>query len=348
MFCPNCGNKLPDGARFCGNCGSQVNVTSISQTNNQELPEQEDVQIKTEQVEPKQEVQTVTEQKEVQKEDAKIENQSYKTGASNEIGEVAYGNDGTIGYGKTSKVIPGPGKVIGSSFKSFFSSFASIFKDPKKLIPIIILAVVWIVLDILKASGINPLPTKILSFLTFANGGMNGGFFGFIGGIFGKGLFAGALVSLIGLFKRKGGKKRSFKEMFSGSFGCVLETLGAYLFGIGISIFLYLFISGGALRMAFMAGIAGSFVSAKSVLSNGFLNKLLVSITSKGKTKASPIPSAILRGLSVGFAFSAILSLINITLIFIILGSLLFVGGLVLMILQATGVVKMGKGASAQ
>lgn len=31
MFCPNCGNELPDGNRFCGNCGSVVetNITPL-------------------------------------------------------------------------------------------------------------------------------------------------------------------------------------------------------------------------------------------------------------------------------------------------------------------------------
>lgn len=27
MFCPNCGNQLPDGSRFCGKCGTQLDVS---------------------------------------------------------------------------------------------------------------------------------------------------------------------------------------------------------------------------------------------------------------------------------------------------------------------------------
>ena len=26
MFCPNCGNQLPDTAKFCGSCGAQMNA----------------------------------------------------------------------------------------------------------------------------------------------------------------------------------------------------------------------------------------------------------------------------------------------------------------------------------
>ncbi len=27
MFCPNCGNKLPDGTKFCSSCGTQLTDT---------------------------------------------------------------------------------------------------------------------------------------------------------------------------------------------------------------------------------------------------------------------------------------------------------------------------------
>ena len=29
MYCINCGTKLPDGAKFCFECGSPVNVASV-------------------------------------------------------------------------------------------------------------------------------------------------------------------------------------------------------------------------------------------------------------------------------------------------------------------------------
>ena len=40
MFCPNCGNQLPDNSKFCGNCGSQIGSTlnhSYSPSNNGQL-----------------------------------------------------------------------------------------------------------------------------------------------------------------------------------------------------------------------------------------------------------------------------------------------------------------------
>ena len=275
------------------------------------------------------------------------ESQAFRFSALNVSGEAAYGAIGNTAMSAVSNAIPGPGKLIGTSVKQFFTSIGAAFKDPKRLIPAITLAVVWLTLNILQACGINPIPAQILSFLTFSNGGMSGGVIGAIGGILGKGIFAGALVSLIGLFTRKGGAKLSFGETLKGAFGISLDTLWAYLTGIGAAMLLYLFISGGATRISFMGGIAAAFLSARAALSGGFLQKLFGSFTNS-KSPSNPNVSGIIRGLSVGFATSAFIGLSNINLILIITGSVLLVGGIVMMILQATGVVKLGKGASVQ
>ena len=78
-------------------------------------------------------------------------------------------------------------------------------------------------------------------------------------------------------------------------------------------------------------------------MSGGFLGRLLASFT-KGKTVSNPQVQGILRGLSVGFGAAALIGLSDIDLILIIAGSVLLAGGAVMMILQATGAVKLGKG----
>ncbi|MCR5457378.1 MAG: zinc ribbon domain-containing protein [Clostridiales bacterium] len=322
MKCNKCGNEIPEGATVCDKCGQPVE--EVSKTENQE-PEQNTEPVQSE--EPKQ----------------------FSFNASATVGESAMGSIGTKIAGAVTGVIPGPGQVIVSSVKSFFASIKAAFKDPKKLIPAIVLAVIWLVLNILQACGINPIPTQILSFLTFANGGMSGGILGAIGGILGKGLFVGAIGSIIKRIttKNKSGK-RSFAESIKGAFGFSSDALGAYILGAGLAFFLFLFISGGATRISFLGGIAAAYLAGMSVLNNGFLTRLLTSITSKGKTKASPIPQGIIKGLTAGFALSSFLGLINSWLVILITGSVLLVAGIVLMILQLTGVLKIGKEASAK
>ena len=332
MFCSKCGNKLPDNAKFCDKCGNPVGVFPNHQTVNKQ-PSVQTPPMKT----PAQ--------------NASVQHaaapQAFRFSAPSVSGEAAYGTIGNAAMSAVSNTIPGPGKVIGTSVKRFFTSVGAAFKAPKRLIPAFVLAVVWLVLNILQACGINPIPTKILSFFTFANGGMSGGVIGAIGGILGKGIFAGALVSLIGLFTRKGGAKRSFGETLKGAFGVSLDTLWAYLCGIGTAMLLYLFISGGATRISFMGGAAAAFLAARAALNNGFLKNLLGSFT-KSKSPSNPSVSGIIRGLSVGFGAAALIGLSNVNLILVITGSLLLVGGIVMMILQATGVVTLGKGAKVQ
>ncbi len=322
MFCPKCGNKLPDNARFCDKCGNPVSGVQS------DIP-------------PKK-----ADEQRIQPPEQSVR-RTFGFAASAAAGEAALGSYGGGPAGAISGVIPGPAKVIGAGLKSLFTSIGSSFKDPKRLIPAFVIAAVWLVLNILQACGINPVPTRILSFLTFANGGMSGGFFGAIGGIIGKGIFAGALVSLIGLFTRKGGEKRSFKDTVKGAFGVSLGTLWPYICGIGAAMLLYLFISGGATRISFTGGVAASFLAARAVLNNGFMRRLLGSFT-KSKSPSHPNVSGLIRGLSVGFAASALIGLSGVNLILVITGSVLFAGGIVMMILQAAGVVKLGKGAKVQ
>lgn len=41
LFCPYCGTRLDDGARFCKNCGAQVEKTNPldTKTGNKNMPE---------------------------------------------------------------------------------------------------------------------------------------------------------------------------------------------------------------------------------------------------------------------------------------------------------------------
>ena len=319
MVCPNCGKPLPDGARFCGECGAQIRQEAAPEPKAAEAKAPaEDLGLQP------------------------VETKETELPAQQTPGETAVA---LVGGGK----IPGPFSVIGSRIKGWFSSIGSSLKNPKKLIPVFVLAGVWIVLIILYCFGVSVLPVKIASFLTFAEGGLHGGWAGAVGGILGKTIFAGALMSFFSLFTRKEkGAKRSIGETFKGAFGFTNETLWAWLTGIGAAMLLYLFFSGGETKMSFMVGIAGAFLAARSALNNGFLRQLLSSFSSKGKTQAGPNAGGLVRGLSVGFILAALTGLSGIPLIQIIAGGVLFVGGIVLMILQAAGVVKIGKEAGAQ
>lgn len=261
-------------------------------------------------------------------------------------GEMACDALKTQALGAVSGVIPGPLKLIAAEVKKLISAVSSAIREPKKLIPVFILAGLWLILDILQALGVKAGPVRVLSFLTFASGGMTGGLSGLIGGVVGKGIFAGALLTVVGSLTRKGGAKLPLGQMVKGAVRVSLDTLGPYLTGVGAALALYMVISGGAVRASFMGGIAAAFLAARSVVQSGFVYRLAASFSAKGKEKAGPGADAFVRGLSVGFAGAALLGLTGIALIPQILGRLLIIAGIVLTVLVKFGVIKPGKGAA--
>ncbi|NLD99317.1 MAG: zinc-ribbon domain-containing protein, partial [Fibrobacter sp.] len=93
---------------------------------------------------------------------------------------------------------------MGKFISQYIRKSLKVLKDPKQMIPTIVLGLFWLVLALLGSFGINPLPVRILSFLTFAQGGMFGGVLGAIGGILGKVVVAAFLNAfIIPLFQKK-------------------------------------------------------------------------------------------------------------------------------------------------
>jgi len=245
-------------------------------------------------------------------------------------------------------LIPGPFRTLGGGIKNFFVSLKTAFKNPKTLIPALLLAVVWLVLSILDSAGVQAKYLDTASFLTFAKGGISNSVSVIVGGILGKGLIAGAVTSLILSFTRKNkGKKVSLIQKIKGSLGVSGDCICPYLFGMGLAALLYRFISGGDVKGALMAGLATSYVAGKSALSGGFLSRFVSSLTSKGKAKAGPGAGGFVRGIALGSALAAGLGQLDKPVVILILGAALTLIGLVLTILQAAKPKNPGKEGQA-
>lgn len=93
---------------------------------------------------------------------------------------------------------------MGKFISQYIRKSLKVLKNPKQMIPTIVLGLFWLVLALLGSFGIDPLPVRILSFLTFAQGGMFGGVLGAVGGILGKIVVAAFLNAIIiPLFQKK-------------------------------------------------------------------------------------------------------------------------------------------------
>lgn len=191
-----------------------------------------------------------------------------------------------------------------------------VLKNPKQMIPTVILGIFWLVLALLGSFGINPLPVRILSFLTFAQGGMFGGVFGAVGGILGKIVVAAFLNAvIIPLFQKKapfsgigGGIKGFFKSLAVKSISSITPLLG----GLGISLLLYAFMnSSQSLQNSIVGIIAFVMLLQNMGRQGGFLWGLVFSIAgslSKGKTPSYIGVTRCLSGMTLGFALAVSLS----------------------------------------
>lgn len=356
MFCTKCGNQLIENARFCTKCGAPVRSKATAPAQPEPgpapapgvpdpMPNPAAAAEKTTAPE-KQPAESKPATAETKPDATETKPEIFKFHAPKAKGEAVLGTLKQKVSGAASDVIPGPGKEIVSSVKNFFTSLGAFFKNPLLMIPTVLFTLIipgiWMLLNILQANGINPWPLKILSFLSCANGGMSGGFFGGFGGIIGKGVFVAGVVTLFSMiFRKKSSSKRSFGEMLKGSFGVNRDTLGVYFTGIGIALLLYLFITGGATRISALCGIAAMVISATSALNNGFSVRIINSITSHGKNSAGPAGAGLMRGFAVGYAASAIFGIITGTRIIPVILALHFLfAGVVLVILTLVGVIK--------
>ena len=103
-------------------------------------------------------------------------------------GEVILGAFGLGGQTST-------GELIASRFKELPKKLGQFFKDPKKLLPVLGMVVLWLITYLLRAFGVDGIPAKILSFITFAGSSSFSNPLALLGGLVGKGIFAAAVTS---------------------------------------------------------------------------------------------------------------------------------------------------------
>lgn len=239
---------------------------------------------------------------------AAVSAESFAVQAS-QAGEFALGDFDVAGkllssVGGQAEEIISPIKAIFGTIGSFFKGLFSLFGKPKNLIIAIIMIVLWVVLGILQGNPSEPV--KILSWLTFAQGGLDrNGITGLVGGILGKGTVAAALGSLF-----TGGIPNFFKGIGSALKGTgEKRSIVSLVIGAVLGTVLYFAFTGPELasKATAMAGIAGAVLSLESIgRKEGPLYSLAQSLTSKVQDGVRTVQSgkaqSLLSGLFLGFA----------------------------------------------
>jgi len=234
-----------------------------------------------------------------------------------------------------------PLKVLTQGISSLFSNFKTVFKSKRKLIPALALAVIWMVLILLRLLGVNAMPVNILSFLTFAQGGLSPNLFHIIGGVIGKGVFAGLVLSFFSGQNPLQNFTSGIKQISNLIFTKSLNEIAALLIGAGAALIAYNFMAGQASLEMSMAAVAGFILSLRALGNRtGFLKSFVYSVVAKikrGKQVDTVYVNRIIAGMSMGFVLSMPLSLTNILTIGYLAGFLLLIAGIVLSITSGKG-----------
>ena len=287
-LCTSCGTALSEGAKFCTKCGANA------------APVPEESGARSEQAVPKHGAVLTKVEKQI-KNEVKTKASAYaqsvlsdRVPAFQSAGELALPSE------LSPNLVDFTGEGLLSLLKSGFRGLAGGFKktlgDKKRLVVVIALAVVWLLVNLLAAFDIFPLPVRILSLLTAARGSL-------IGGSVGKGLVAAFLAQLVTdkgtLQSLKGGVGKLTSTFKGGNKGYAPLLLGA---GVGL-IVCNLMISSNLQNS--MVCIAGFALSAKALTRNGFLRRLISTLIPKSNNVTV---TAVMGGWTLGFALFAAVS----------------------------------------
>ncbi len=227
--------------------------------------------------------------------------------------------------------------------KQLSDGFKELLKHPVKLLPTIIIVVIWLLFSMLSAFNIGGPILRFLCGLTYSNGGMYGGFFGALGGIFGKAVFAAFINAVVFAIadKKKLFSADGLKGVLKLSAAGGLAAAGPFVTAGGVGLLLYWFFNITSDVQNCIIGLVGAVtvVSAagkqNGLLFNigfGILNKL-----SKGKAPSKMSVSRVLTGFSMGFALGFALTFIRNSLVLVIIGAVLVVAGIVASIIGGKG-----------
>ena len=321
-YCGNCGHPLSDGEKFCGNCGQPVNTIKENRNMAAEskIESVEENETPSSQKEPVKENETPSRKKEPADESA---NENPQKGAVKQ--------------------------KEGGFIATLVNELKDLIRHPKKLLPTIILSVVWMVFSMLSTFGANIPVLRFLYTLTYSNGGMFGGLFGAVGGIFGKAVFAAVVNTIIlSLIEKKNpfaDGVKSLKQVFSKASFSGLSAISPFLIGAGTGLVLYWFFNITSSPVNCAVSVVAA-VGAFSALGkkNGIITSLVYTVTgklTKGRFPSQVTVNRTITGFSAGFALGLPLTFVRFGWLLFLIGAILLTVGIIFSIIGKKGLKKI-------
>ena len=235
-------------------------------------------------------------------------------------------------------------------FTALINELKNLLKNPKKLIPTFVLCAVWLVFSLMSGFGANIPVLRFFYTLTYANGGMFGGFFGTVGGIFGKAVFAAVVNTIVLSICEKKNPFSGLGKGLKGTFAGGLYAVAPLFIGGGLGVLLYWFFN----ITSSPVNCAVAVVAAVGALSaigkkNGLLFSLIFGAMSKlsgGKTPSVTTVNRVIMGFSLGFALSFPITFARYPLVLFLVGLVLLIAGIVLAFVGKNGTKKIAATAA--
>ena len=215
-----------------------------------------------------------------------------------------------------------------------------IIRHPAKLLPTIILSVIWMVISYLMAMGKDTAVVKWINTLTYASGGMYGGSLGAAGGIFGKAVFAAVLNTIVlSLWAGKNpfARDANGQSLMTKATNKGMAKVAPFVIGLGVSLVLYYFFNVTSSTNNVMVGVMaaiGTIQAAQS--SHGIIFSTVLFIIEKVSGGRTPSSSAVrnsLMGATAGFAICVPLTYLRQPLMIVAAGSAVLLLGILLAVL---------------
>lgn len=254
-----------------------------------------------------------------------------------------------FGSARALAALPGLTKTVKQGLTGWGRGFKEAFGHPLKLVPALVLGLLWLLQVLLPALGIKLPFSGFFSWLTFARGGLSGGVGALIGGTIGKALFAGMVTALIlPLFAGKNPFVTGLAGLKQWPIALLPKDLAGVsllLLGAGLGLLANCFLTGGNSLQNSMLGIVmtlsllrtigtrpGAITGFLSSLAAGLVKQTLGNRLDEGLTTAA---NRLLGGLATGTALGVLLSPLPVAWFDYALGGLLALVGLVLIVIAA-------------
>ena len=339
--CSGCGGVLSPNAKFCRKCGAKV---TLDETRKEVPKVEEKAEPKAERkAESKAEKNIETIEKQYTAAAVKVrENKPLRTSApartelrnsmkvleravqaSDLPGEISFEPIASAGSAVSDiREATGTLKILASGISGLFKGFQIIVRNPRKIIPALVLFLIWVLQDLLKQKGIRIPFSGALEWLTFTQNGTASRPL-LAGSMLGKAVYAGCITSIVTAFM----ERRNPLANVTGGLKKCGSTLnwkdrsgaGIMLSAAGLAMIANNFLTAGNPIQNSILPVLASFSMLRMLGGrNGFIKRLISSIIGKrihdsGKTEKAGGVNRVLAGMAAGFAISASISAIQIS-----------------------------------